>query len=70
MPVAKALPIALSPDQQRQLKALVRAHSTPLKLVERVRIILLASDGWGVSETAEELGIRRKTAARGRRRRR
>ena len=70
MPAAKAPPIQLSADHERELKALVRAHSTPQKLVERVRIILLASDGWGVSETAEELGIRRKTAARWRRRRR
>ena len=29
---------------------------------DRARIILLASEGWGVFETAEELGIWRKTA--------
>jgi transposase len=68
MPAAKALPIELSPDHERQLKALVRAHSTPQKLAERARIILLAADGWGVSETAEELGIWRKTAGHWRRR--
>ncbi|HEX3562125.1 MAG TPA: helix-turn-helix domain-containing protein [Solirubrobacterales bacterium] len=68
MPAAKALPIELSPDHERQLRALVRAHSTPQKLAERARIILLASDGWGVSETAEELGIWRKTAGHWRRR--
>ena len=68
MPAAKALSIQLSPDHERQLKALVRAHSTPQKLAERARIILLASDGWGVSETAEELGIWRTTAAHWRRR--
>jgi hypothetical protein len=41
MPPAKAPPIQLSPDHERQLKALERAHSTPPKLAERARIILL-----------------------------
>ena len=68
MPAAKALPIELSPDHERQLQALVRAHSTPQKLAERARIILLAADGWGVGQTAEELGIWRKTAGHWRRR--
>jgi Homeodomain-like domain len=62
MPAAKAPSIQLSPDHDRQLNALVRAHSTPQKLADRARIILLASEGWGVCETAEELGIWRKTA--------
>lgn len=62
MPAAKAPSIQLSPDHDRQLKALVRAHSTPQKLADRARIIVLAAEGWGVCETAEELGIWRKTA--------
>src|SRR5271166_6436801 len=68
MPAAKAPSIQLSPDHERELKELVRAHSTPQKLAERARIILLASDGRGVSETAEALGIWRKTAGHWRRR--
>ena len=56
MPAAKALPIELSPDHERQLKDLTRAHSTPQKLAERARIVLHASAGLGVSETAERLG--------------
>jgi transposase len=68
MPAAKAPPIRLSPDHERQLNTLVRAHSTPQKLAERAHIVLLASDGWGVSETAKELGIWRKTAGHWRRR--
>ena len=62
MPAAKAPPIQLSPDHDRQLKALVRAHSTPQKLADRARIILLASEGWGVSETAVDWvsGARRR----------
>ena len=46
----------------------MRAHSTPQKLAERARIILLASNGRGVSETADQLGIWRKTAGHWRRR--
>jgi putative transposase len=68
MPAAKAPPIQLSPEHECQLKALVRAHCTPQKLAERARIVLLASEGWGVSETAEELCIWRKTAGHWRRR--
>jgi putative transposase len=68
MPAAKAPSIQLSPDHERELKALVRAHSTPQKLAERARIVLLAANGRGVTETAEELGIWRKTAGLWRRR--
>src|SRR6185312_11641353 len=68
MPAAKAPPIELSSEDERQLKALVRAHATTQKLAERARIVLLAAAGLGVSETAEELGIWRKTAGHWRRR--
>jgi transposase len=68
VPAAKALSIRLSPDHERELKALVRTHSTPQKLAERARIVLHASAGLGVSETAERLGIWRKTASQWRRR--
>ena len=69
MPAAKAPSIQLSADHERELKALVRAHSTPQKLAERARMVLLASAGLGVSGTAERLGIWRKTAGHWRRRR-
>ena len=39
--------IQLSPEHERELNALVRAHSTPQKLAERARIILLAASGLG-----------------------
>src|ERR1700682_2365862 len=68
MPAHKAAPIELSPEHERDLSALVRAHSTPRKLAERARIILLAASGLGVEETADELGIWRKTASTWRRR--
>jgi putative transposase len=63
MPARKALPIPLSSEHERELKALVRAHSTPQKLAERARIILLAASGLGVDETARRLEIWRKTAS-------
>ena len=68
MPAHKALPIRLSSTHGRELNALVRAHSTPQKLAERARIVLLAASGLGVEETAAELGIWRKTASTWRRR--
>ena len=56
MPAHKAFPIELSFEHERELNALVRAHSTPQQLAERARIILLAASGLGVEETANELG--------------
>ena len=68
MPAHKAVPIQLSPEHERDLNALVRAHSTPQNLAERARIILLAATGAGAGETAQRLGIWRKTAGHWRRR--
>ena len=68
MPAHKALPIQLSSAHECELRSLVRAHSTPQKLAERARIILLAATGLGVDETARQLGIWRKTAGHWRRR--
>jgi putative transposase len=68
MPARKALPIELSVEHAHELNGLVRAHSTPQKLAERARIILLAASGLGVDETARRLGIWRKTASTWRRR--
>src|SRR6202795_3655084 len=64
----KAPPVRLSSEHERELNNLVRAHSTPQKLAERARIILLAAAGLGVEETAQQLGIWRKTASTWRRR--
>jgi transposase len=68
MAAHRALPIELSVEHERELSALARAHSTPQKLAERARIILLAAKGLGVEETAGQLGIWRKTASTWRRR--
>ena len=68
VPAAKALPVQLSSEHERDLNDLVRAHSTPQRLVERARIVLLAAAGLGIEETAQQLGIWRKTAGHWRRR--
>src|SRR4249920_1444654 len=68
MPAHKAAAIELSSEHERELKALVRTHSTPQKLAERARIVLLAASGLGVDETAQRLGIWRKTVGHWRRR--
>ena len=57
MPAHKALPVQLSAEHDQELNELVRAHSTPQKLAERARIILLAAAGLGVGETAQQLGF-------------
>jgi putative transposase len=68
MAARKAAAIQLSPGQERDLNELVRAHTTPQKLAERARIILLAAAGKGMDESAEELGVWRKTVRHWRRR--
>jgi len=54
--------VELTPEQREELSALTRAHSTPQKLAERARIILLAAEGVGIGETARRLNVWRKTA--------
>ncbi len=68
MPAHKASAVQLSAEHERELTDLVRAHSTPQKLAERARIVLLAAAGLGIEETAQQLGIWRKTAGHWRRR--
>jgi transposase len=68
VPAHKASPVQLSAEHERELNSLVRAHSTPQKLAERARIVLLAATGLGITETARQLGIWRKTAGHWRRR--
>jgi putative transposase len=63
MPGRTAKSITLTPEYSRELEALIRAHSTPQKLAERARIIMLAAAGIGVGETALRLGVWRKTVS-------
>jgi len=62
VPAHKAPPIELSAEHEHEPNHLVRAHSTPQKLAERARIILLGATGPGIAETAGQLGIWRRTA--------
>jgi putative transposase len=61
MPRLSAEPIVLTAVQEQVLTRLVRAHTTPRKLAERARMILLAAAGTGVRETARQLGVWPKT---------
>lgn len=63
MPHPKAAALALSAEHRAQLESLARAHSTPQQLALRARIILLAGQGVGVSEAAQQLGVWRKTVS-------
>jgi hypothetical protein len=70
MPTPHATPIALSPEQRRDLLRLARAHSTPQSLVFRARIILRAGDDDRPTNVriAAELGCDPDTVACWRRR--
>jgi DNA-binding NarL/FixJ family response regulator len=47
--------------EEQVLTRLVRAHTTPRKLAERARMILLAAAGTGVRDIARQLGVWPKT---------
>ena len=68
MPLLAAAPVTVSPEQREMLEQLVRTHSTPQQLALRARIMLLAADGVGVRESAEELDVWPKTVRRWRKR--
>lgn len=53
-------PIDLSCEERSELECLIRGHSTPQLLARRARMIVLAADGVGVGETAQQLGVWRK----------
>jgi putative transposase len=68
MPLLAASPVTVSPEQREMLEHLVRTHSTPQQLALGARIMLLAADGVGVRESAEELDVWPKTVRRWRKR--
>jgi transposase len=59
----RAAAIDLSPEERCALERLTRCASTPQALARRARMILMAGDGLGVEETAERLGVWRKTVS-------
>jgi len=60
--------IVLSKRMRGILKAKVRAHKTPQRLAERIRIVLGASEGQLNLEEADELGVDPQRVSRWRRR--
>jgi len=59
----RAVAIRLSCEERRELESLMRKASSPQALARRARMILMAGDGFGVEETAERLGVWRKTVS-------
>jgi putative transposase len=64
----RAVTITLSAELELELERLARAHSTPQKLAERARMILMAGQGIAVRETARRLGVWPKTVRQWRKR--
>ena len=61
MPWAPAEALAISTEQRAELQRLVRAPSTPQKVVMRAKVVLAAAAGRSNSAIAAELGIARPT---------
>jgi transposase len=56
-----AAPLALGAAQRQQLEALVRAGTTPQRVAQRCRVILLASQGVANHGIAQQTGLSRPT---------
>ena len=63
-----ARPVVLNPQQKEALEQCARARSRPVRMVERARIVLLASTGKQDKEVAAALNITAHKAARWRNR--
>jgi putative transposase len=57
MPGPIAKPLLLTPLQEEILRTMTRQHTAPQRLVRRVRIVLAAAEGLGLTETAQRLGL-------------
>ncbi len=58
-----ATPIVLSSEDRRELDRLIRTPSTAQQIALRARMIVLLGGGLKVGETAERLGVWRKTVS-------
>ena len=63
-----AVEIVLSDEEARELSRLSKSRSISVRLAERSRIVLLASNGMTNEEIGDELGITRQKAGRWRKR--
>lgn len=64
----KAAKITLTEKQERVLQQMTRSTTTPLRLVQRASLILLAFAGWLNRDIATEIGLARKQVGLWRRR--
>ena len=51
-----AVAIELSDEERRTLRKWSRGRSTPARLVNRAKIVMLAADGWENKDIAIEVG--------------
>ncbi len=63
-----AHPIVLTDEERTELERVVRAHSSPQKMVRRARVVLLAADGMASRDISEEVGLHEEWVAKWRRR--
>ena len=59
-----AVAIVLKADERESLQRFSRSRTTPVRLAERSKIVLLAAEGKTNGEIAEELGITRQKVGR------
>jgi transposase len=62
VPGPTAVEVVLTDEERTELKALVRAGTTPQRIVFRARILLTLAEVRNVTDAAERLGTRRETA--------
>lgn len=67
-PVRVAPEIVLTEEQTSELTKLSRSGCTSVRLAQRARIVLLASQGWDNKDMAQEVGVGRVAVARWRQR--
>src|SRR5262249_18089122 len=63
----QAPPVVLTEDERQELRALIRAHTTPQHFSFRAQIIVHLADGHNAHEVARLLGTSRLTVRRWRR---
>ena len=66
--IRRAAEITLSPEQRQMLERLVRSPRTPVRLVLRSSVVLLAGDGIENRDIAKKLRLARGTVGKWRRR--
>lgn len=61
MPVAAAPIPVLDDDERTDLMKIIRKRTSPQRLVERARIVMLANEGRNIAETARQLQLTENT---------